>query len=85
MSSQVNVLVLSKPAAHLRPLDSLKAAAHFTIGTDAVMLAEAAPRADVILNGMFSGHVLREAFPLANNVQWCTRSPPGSSRSCFRN
>lgn len=71
MSSPVNVLVLADPGGpHLRPLKQLEGAAHFTISTDSAVLAEAAPKADVILNGMFHGDLLRVAFPAAHKVQW---------------
>lgn len=71
MSTPLEVLVLSNPAApHLRVLDALAGRARLTTGTDAGMLTEAAPRADVILNGMFTGDLLRLTFPLASKVQW---------------
>jgi phosphoglycerate dehydrogenase-like enzyme len=71
MSSAVNVLVLSNPSApHLRVLHPLEPAAAFTIGNDPAQIAEAAPRADAILNGLFTGDLLRVAFPLAKNVRW---------------
>ncbi len=71
MDSAVHVLVLSKPEAkHLRTLEPLKSAARFTTGTDPEMLRETAPLADVILNGMFTGDLLRLTFPLAARVRW---------------
>ena len=60
MDSAMHVLVLSNPEAkHLHTLEPLKSAAHFTTGTDPEMLRETAPLADVILNGMFTGDLLR--------------------------
>lgn len=71
MQSTPEVLVLSKPnAKHLSTLDPLKHSARFTIGTDTALLTEAAPRADIILNGMFTGDLLRLTFPLASSVRW---------------
>ena len=71
MTSPVNVLVISKPGApHLNLLEPLNAAAHLTISADPEQLTSAAPDADVILNGMFNGDLLRIAFPLARKVQW---------------
>jgi phosphoglycerate dehydrogenase-like enzyme len=71
MSSPLDVLVLSDPAApHLRVLDVLGGKARLTIGTDPAMLAAAAPNAGVILNAMFTGDLLRLTFPLASKVQW---------------
>ncbi len=67
----LEVLVLSNPAApHVRALDALRDSANFTIGKDPDLLAEAAPRADVILNAVFTGDLLRIAFPLAGAVKW---------------
>ena len=71
MDSAVHVLVLSNPEAkHLQTLEPLKPAARFTTGTDPEMLRETAPLADVILNGMFTGDLLRLTFPLAARVRW---------------
>lgn len=67
----MNVLVLSNPAApHIHLLDPLKDRAAFTIGTDPEMLTAAAPHADAILNGMFTGDLLKLTFPLARRVRW---------------
>ncbi len=71
MNSLVNVLVLSDPQApHLRVLEPLKAAASFTILSDPAQISQAAPDADVILNGMFNGDLLQIAFPAARKVRW---------------
>lgn len=70
MTSPVNVLVISKPGEHLRVLDSLKASANLTITTDMAQLTAAAPEADVILNGMFNGDLLRAIFPSAKKMKW---------------
>jgi phosphoglycerate dehydrogenase-like enzyme len=71
MSSPLEVLVLADPAgSHLRVLDALGDRARLTTGTDPALLTEAAPHADIILNGMFTGDLLRLTFPLAQRVRW---------------
>lgn len=71
MNSAPNVLVLSNPASpHVSVLRPLEASAHFTITKDPAAIAQAAPSADVILNGQFTGDLLRLAFPRAARVQW---------------
>ena len=71
MSSPLNVLVLSKPdAPHLKAMDPIRANANFTISDDPAVVRSAAPDADVILNAMFTGDLLRMAFPLATKVRW---------------
>ncbi len=67
----MNVLVLSNPTApHIHLLEPLKDRARFTIGTDPEMLTAAAPEANAILNGMFTGDLLKLTFPLARQVRW---------------
>jgi phosphoglycerate dehydrogenase-like enzyme len=70
-TTPVNVLVLSNPQApHLKVLEPLHGAAKFTITDNPAQVVEAAPGADVILNAMFNGDLLRVAFPLAKKVRW---------------
>jgi len=67
----VNLLVLSNPAAsHLKPLDDLPGRPKITIGDEPAALAKAAPEADVLLNAVLGGDLLRFAFPRANKVRW---------------
>lgn len=71
MQSTPEVLVLSNPAAkHMQLLEPLRGSARFTISTDETVFVPAAARADIILNGMFTGELLRVAFPHAANVRW---------------
>ncbi len=71
MPSELNVLVLSDPAAaHLSVLDPLRHTARLTITGDPAQAAAAAADADIILNGMFNGDLLRAAFPAAKQVRW---------------
>lgn len=67
----VNILVLSNPAArHLKVLSELPNSADLHVGSDLTYLVEAAPEADVILNGQFGGDLLRKVFPLTTNLKW---------------
>jgi phosphoglycerate dehydrogenase-like enzyme len=71
MSTAVNVLVLSNPeGSHLHALEPLKASSNMIISADPSHLAAEAPKAHVILNGMFTGDLLRLTFPLAGQVRW---------------
>lgn len=71
MPSPRTVLVLSNPAApHLRALDPIRHGANWIISQDAAQLTAAAPRADIILNAMFTADLLKLTFPLATKVQW---------------
>lgn len=67
----VNLLVLANPsAAYLRALQQLPGETTITVGLDREYMMEAAPRADVILNGMFTGGLLNVVFPLATRLKW---------------
>jgi len=67
----VNVLVLSNPgASHLKPLESLPDLSNVTVSDDPAALAKAAPDADVILNAVWGGELLRAVFPQAKKVRW---------------
>jgi phosphoglycerate dehydrogenase-like enzyme len=67
----VNLLVLSNPAAsHLKPLDTLPGRPKITISDDPAALEDAAPQADLILNAVWGGDLLRSVFPFAKKVRW---------------
>jgi phosphoglycerate dehydrogenase-like enzyme len=84
MASDLNVLVLSTPGAtHLRVLDQLRDRAKLTIGSDPELLRSAAPDADIILNGMFHGDLLRIAFPFASKVRWVHTLSAGVEQVLF--
>ena len=80
----VNILVLSNPAArHLKVLQDLPDSANLLVGADPGYLAEAAPEADVILNAVFNGDLLRYVFPLASKVQWVHNISAGVESALF--
>jgi phosphoglycerate dehydrogenase-like enzyme len=80
----VNLLVLSKPAApYLKPLDRLPGPVNLIIGDDPAQLGKAAPHADVVLNAMWNGNLLRTVFPLAKQVRWVHNLSAGVELALF--
>jgi phosphoglycerate dehydrogenase-like enzyme len=67
----LKLLVISKPnAKHLSLLEKLSDTTTITVGNSLEAFNDAAPEADVILNGMNAGETLALIFPLAKKVQW---------------
>ena len=83
MASPVNVLVLSRPGPHLVELEALDGAARLTVTDNPERATEAALRAEVILNGFFTGSLLRAAFPMAHSVRWVHTLSAGIDRVLF--
>jgi len=80
----MNLLVLSNPAApHLKILEKLPDSANVTVGADPEYVSKAAPTADMILNAMWDGELLRTVFPLARNVQWIHNLSAGVELALF--
>lgn len=70
--SAITLLVTGDPGApYLKSLDRLPSEVRRIVSADAAKLAEAAPEADVMLNGEFKDpHLLKTTFPLATRVRW---------------
>jgi phosphoglycerate dehydrogenase-like enzyme len=67
----LNLLVLSDPkASWLKLLERLDPSIRVTITNEDAEVREAAPLADVILNGTFTPRMLSIAVPLATRMQW---------------
>jgi len=80
----VNILVLANPtSSYLKVLEELPDSANLRVGADHAYLAEAAPEADVILNAVFNGDLLRHVFPLAAKVQWVHNISAGVESALF--
>ncbi len=80
----VNLLVLSNPAAsHLKPLERLPGPVKLTISDEPATIAQATPEADVILNGIWAGDLLRDVFPLARRVRWVHSLSAGVEQVMF--
>lgn len=57
-------------AAHIRLLNQLPSNVEKIVSDDFETLKEAAPKADVLLNGGFHADLFRKVFPLATKAQW---------------
>jgi phosphoglycerate dehydrogenase-like enzyme len=70
--SVITLLVTGDPKApYLKGLDKLPADTRIIVSADPAKLAEAAPEADVILNGEFKDpQLLKKTFPLATRLRW---------------
>jgi phosphoglycerate dehydrogenase-like enzyme len=70
--SAITLLVTADPsAAYLKALERLPSDTRVIASGDPARLAEAAPEADVILNGDFKDpRLLKSTFPLATKVRW---------------
>jgi len=70
--SAITLLVAADPnAPYLKGLNQLPADTRIIVSADPAKLAEAAPEADVILNGEFKDpKLLKSSFPLATRVRW---------------
>ena len=67
----ITVLVISNPSANwLRPLERLPQPVKLLVGDTPEFLAEAAPKADVVLNGLHDGRKLQSILPLARRLRW---------------
>jgi phosphoglycerate dehydrogenase-like enzyme len=68
----ITLLVIGDPAAgYLKPLAALPPETRIIVSRDRARLREAAPEADVILNGDFlDPTLLTETFPHATRVRW---------------
>jgi phosphoglycerate dehydrogenase-like enzyme len=68
----ITLLVTADPKAeYLKALDRLPSDTRIIASADPAKLAEAAPEADVILNGEFKDpRLLQSTFPLATRVRW---------------
>ena len=70
--SAITLLVTADPKTpYLKALDRLPAGTRVISSADPAALAEAAPEADVILNGEFKDpRLFQSAFPLATRLRW---------------
>lgn len=68
---RITVLVISNPAAgFLGMLDQLPQPVDLLVGESPEFLADAAPKADVILTGFHDGTKLRSVLPIARHLRW---------------
>src|SRR3954452_21612280 len=68
---QIKLLVITRPEAkYMSALEKLPQGTNVVKGTTVDDLSKDVVDADVILNDMNAGDVLRQIFPLARKVQW---------------
>jgi len=80
----IRIAVIDKPDAnHLRVLDTLPPAVEVVVSNEAGSLREAAPGADVILNGIPDGRLLREIFAHASRLRWVHSLSDGVEKILF--
>ena len=80
----ITLLVLSKPTArHLALLDKLPHSTRIVVGDNAEMFAEAAPEAQVLMNGMMPKTLFHDVFVQCKNLQWVHSLSAGLENSLF--
>ena len=81
----MRLLVISNPLArNLVLLERLPEDTTITVSDKREGLEDAAPEADVILNCIGNGVLLREMWPLARSVKWVHSLAAGVEGVCFR-
>lgn len=80
----IELVVIDNPGAHhLEVLHTLPPSVKVVVSNQAGMLRESAPEADVILNGIPDGHLLRDVFPLATRLRWVHSLSDGVEKILF--
>lgn len=82
---RLNLLVINRPSggSHLEVLDRLRPIANITIGNSPDELAGAVGGADVVLNGMNKGEILRSIWPQLTKVRWVHSLSAGVENALF--
>ncbi len=82
--ASIKLVVIDKPGAdHLRVLDTLPESIRVDVSNQAALLREAVQQADVILNGIPDGHLLRDIFPHATRLRWVHSLSDGVEKILF--
>jgi phosphoglycerate dehydrogenase-like enzyme len=77
-------VVIDKPGAnHLKVLDTLPASINVVVSTQVALLRESVHEADVILNGIPDGHLLRDIFTHATRLRWVHSLSDGVEKILF--
>ncbi|MEP7363199.1 MAG: D-2-hydroxyacid dehydrogenase [Acidobacteriota bacterium] len=80
----VTLLVLSQPTRpHLSVLDRLPQSTRIVVGDNPEMFAEAAPEADVLMNGMMPKELFQQVFLQCRNLSWVHSLSAGLENSLF--
>ena len=79
-----NLVVIDNPGAnHLKVLGTLPPNINVVVSNQLDSLREAAQEADVILNGIPDGHLLRDIFTLATRLRWVHSLSDGVEKILF--
>jgi phosphoglycerate dehydrogenase-like enzyme len=82
--ASIKLVVIDKPGAnHLKVLDTLPASINVVVSIQAPSLRESVPEADVILNGIPDGHLLRDIFTHATRLRWVHSLSDGVEKILF--
>jgi phosphoglycerate dehydrogenase-like enzyme len=83
-TTQTTVVVIDRPGAkHLKVLEMLPASITVLVADQFFLLREVAQRADVILNGIPDGHLLRDIFAHASRLRWVHSLSAGVEKILF--
>jgi phosphoglycerate dehydrogenase-like enzyme len=80
----IKLVVIDKPgASHLKVLDTLPSSVHVVVSAQTSLLRESVQEADVILNGIPDGHLLRDIFTYATRLRWVHSLSAGVEKILF--
>ena len=80
----IKLVVIDKPgSSHLKVLDTLPPSVALIVSNQAAVLREAVQEADVILNGIPDGHLLRDIFTYAARLRWVHSLSDGVEKILF--
>jgi phosphoglycerate dehydrogenase-like enzyme len=80
----IKLVVIDKPgASHLRALEALPARISVVVSNQVPLLRESVQDADIILNGMPDGHLLRDIFVHATRLRWVHSLSAGVEKILF--
>lgn len=82
--SPLKLVVIDKPGAnHLKVLDTLQAPLNVVVSNDGALLRKSVQDAEVILNGIPDGHLLRDIFVRATRLRWVHSLSDGVEKILF--
>jgi phosphoglycerate dehydrogenase-like enzyme len=82
--SPIKLVVIDKPGAnHLKVLDTFQAPINVVVSNEAALLQESVQDAEVILNGIPDGHLLRDIFVHATRLRWVHSLSDGVEKILF--
>jgi len=82
--TSITLAVIDKPGArHLKVLDTLPSSVNVIVSAQASSLRESVQEADVILNGIPDGHLLRDIFTHATRLRWVHSLSAGVEKILF--